>query len=216
MKLSKTAKAVLEKRYLLKNAKGKIVETPEAMFRRVAKEVAKADLKYGHDSGKSEKKFLDVMMALDFLPNSPTLMNAGTSMGQLSACFVLPIEDSMESIFDALKNMALIHQSGGGVGFSFSKLRAEGSIVKTSKGIASGPVSFMKIFDVATDVIKQGGRRRGANMGILNVEHPDILKFVNAKEMGGFPNFNLSAGISDKFMKNPDRKVFDSIVQNAW
>jgi len=237
MKTSKTAESVLRKRYLLKNNKGRIIETPEGMFKRAAGEISKIDAKYGQDSKKSFKAFFEAMESLDFLPNSPTLMNAGTTMQQLSACFVVPIEDSMESIFGALKSMALIHQSGGGVGFSFSRLRPEGDIVKKSRGISSGPVSFMKIFDTATEVIKQGGRRRGANMGVLNVNHPDILKFASAKKRGGFQNFNISIGVSDKFMEavkqnkifglaNPStgkiaekasaKKIMDEIVENAW
>ena len=222
MKLSKTAEAVLKKRYFLKDSKGNAKETPEQMFRRAAKEIAKADSRYGQDSKKAEKEFFDAMSSLDFLPNSPTLMNAGTEIPQLSACFVLPVEDSMESIFNALKSMALIHQSGGGVGFSFSRLRPEGEAIKTAGGVSSGPVSFIKIFETATDVIKSGGRRRGANMGVLNVGHPDILKFVNAKKEGDFSNFNFSVGISDSFMKDVVKKksgavkIFDSIVENAW
>jgi len=237
MKLSKTAMAVLRRRYLLRDEKGNVTESPLQMLKRVANEVAKADSRYGQDWKKSEKGFFKAMSSLDFLPNSPTIMNAGTSIPQLSACFVVPVEDSIASIFDALKSMALIHQSGGGVGFSFSKLRPEGDIVRTSRGIASGPVSFMRIFDTATEVIKQGGRRRGANMGILNAEHPDIMKFVSAKERGAFPNFNISAGASDSFMeavkgnrkidlvnprtkkavkKESAAKIFGEIVKNAW
>lgn len=237
LRLSRTAIEVLRRRYLLKDRNGKIIETPEAMFQRVAKNIAKADRRYRRNPKKAEKEFFDIMYNRDFLPNSPTLMNAGTKLGQLSACFVLPIEDSMQSIFDALKNMAIIHQSGGGTGFSFSRIRPEGSMISTSKGHASGPVSFMSIFDRATDVIKQGGKRRGANIGILRIDHPDIIRFIEAKKDNSFANFNLSVGITDKFMDavkknksfgliNPStkriekkvsaRKLFNLIVKNAW
>jgi len=229
--LSKNALRVLEKRYLLKNEKGKVIETPARMFRRVARAVAKG-------SPKLEKQFYQVMSNLEFLPNSPTLMNAGTKIGQLSACFVLPIEDSLESIFNTLKTAALIHQSGGGTGFSFSKIRPRGDIVKSTKGIASGPVSFIEVYNKTTQVIRQGGKRRGANMGVLRVDHPDIIEFIKAKEKeGSLANFNLSVGVTDRFMKavkenksyeliNPRtkktlkkinaRKIFDLIVEMAW
>lgn len=237
MKLSKNALVVLKKRYLLKNDKGKVIETPQQLFRRVAKAIAKPDLKYNQNPKKAEKEFFDAMSNLDFLPNSPTLMNAGTSLGQLAACFVLPIEDSIDSIFESLKDMAIIHQSGGGTGFNFSNLRPEGDLVRKSKGKASGPVSFMEIYDKSTEIIKQGGKRRGANMGILNVDHPDILKFTTIKQKKPFNNFNLSVGITKKFMEaviknksfeliNPRtkksvqkikaRKIFDAIVDSAW
>ncbi|MBW2965053.1 hypothetical protein KY363_06355, partial [Candidatus Woesearchaeota archaeon] len=183
MNLSINAARVLEKRYLLKNDRGAVIETPRQMFRRVAREIARVEMRYGgKDAELLEEQFYRMMADLDFLPNSPTLMNAGTRMGQLSACFVLPVQDSMESIFETLKHMALIHQSGGGTGFSFSGLRPEGDIVSSTKCTASGPLSFMKIYDTATDVIKQGGRRRGANMGVLRVDHPDIIPFVSAKK----------------------------------
>jgi ribonucleoside-diphosphate reductase alpha chain len=240
LKLGVNAIKVLKNRYLMKDYEGKVVETPSQMFRRVAKAVAKADLLYDgkSDVEGTEETFYQVMVSREFLPNSPTLMNAGTRLGQLSACFVLPVEDSIEGIFTTLKHMALIHQSGGGTGFSFSKLRPAGDIVGSTKGVASGPVSFMTIYDAATNVIKQGGRRRGANMAILDVNHSDILKFVEAKSREGIlTNFNISVAVTDQFMEavekdgkveliNPRsgkaeaklraRHVFDLIVSNAW
>jgi len=201
LKLGLNAVYVLERRYLLKDDSGNVIETPEALFRRVAREVARVEARYGGCSEKEEQKFYAMMSDLEFLPNSPTLMNAGTRMGQLSACFVLPIEDSIESIFTSLKQMAVIHQSGGGTGFSFSSLRPAGDLVSSTKCAASGPVSFMKIFDTATDVIKQGGRRRGANMGILRIDHPDVMQFITAKkDLQSFQNFNLSVALTDDFM----------------
>lgn len=238
MNLTRNALNILEKRYLLKDEKGRIKENPEQMFSRVAKAIANVDKIYGEEVSRAEEEFYNIMVALDFLPNSPTLMNAGTEIGQLSACFALPIEDSIIGIFDALKNMAIIHKSGGGTGFSFSSLRPKNDIVKTTHGVASGPVSFMKIFDVSTEIIKQGGRRRGANMGCLRIDHPDIIEFILAKTKGNaFSNFNLSVLITDKFMravkKNKDYylinprtgkktkklnaySVFNLIVNAAW
>jgi ribonucleoside-diphosphate reductase alpha chain len=238
--ISPNARAVLERRYLIKDEKGQVIESPEDMFRRVAHHIATADLIYNPkaDITEKEEEFYQAMLNMEFLPNSPTLMNAGRELGQLSACFVLPIDDSMSSIFDTLKYTALIHKSGGGTGFSFSRLRPEGDLVGSTGGVASGPVSFMKAFDAATDVIKQGGKRRGANMAILNVDHPDILKFIKAKEDNtSLTNFNISVAISEKFMKavessgdyeliNPRtrkivdklnaKEVFDRIVDMAW
>jgi ribonucleoside-diphosphate reductase alpha chain len=204
MKLSENAIKVLESRYLLKNAKGKLIENPKQLFRRVSEHIAKAELTYGKakDSKKWEKLFYKDLIELKFLPNSPTLMNAGTTNGQLSACFVLPIDDSIKDIFTTLKNTALIHQSGGGTGFNFSALRPNGDFISPNSGGSSGPISFMKIFDAATENIKQGGKRRGANMGILNIDHPDIEKFINSKKNETeLQNFNISVGIFDEFMK---------------
>ena len=239
--LSDNARRVLRRRYLRKDSLGKVIETPEQMFKRVARHIAKAEKKFGGDEKRVkelQKLFYRIMTDFKFLPNSPTLMNAGRQLGQLAACFVLPVEDSMEGIFGALRNAALIHKSGGGTGFAFSRLRPKNSTVGTTGGVASGPVSFMKIFNTATEQVKQGGTRRGANMAILKVDHPDILEFIHSKRKNrDLNNFNISVGVTDKFMqaavdradyelidprnhtsvgKLNAREVYDTLVKQAW
>ncbi len=238
LKLSLNSLRVLKERYLLKAPTGETTETPTDLFRRVARTISQVEANYAGDPAAAEEKFFKLMANLEFLPNSPTLMNSGTDLGQLAACFVLPIEDSLTGIFETLKYAALIHQTGGGTGFSFSRIRPKGDLVKSTMGVASGPLSFMKIFDRATEIIKQGGKRRGANMGILAVDHPDIMEFIAAKENEGeLENFNISVAITDDFMNrainnqmydlvNPRtgqavksmkaRELFEMMVAGAW
>jgi len=208
-KLTVNAMEVLRARYLLRDEEENIIENPIQLFRRVAKAIAKIDAKFGEDPEQSEEIFNQMMAKLEFLPNTPTLFNAGTQIGQLSACFVLPVHDSLVTIFNTVKNMALIEQTGGGVGFNFSHLRPKGDIVRSTKGVASGPVSFMRVFDTTTEVIKAGGKRRGAMMAILRVDHPDVIEFITAKQNPIFlSNFNVSVAVTDEFMKAVDEDDF--------
>lgn len=215
LQFSPIARRVLHERYLRRDPDGRVVETPEEMFRRVARRVAAAEARYGGSEvvARQTAAFHEALRSLKFLPNTPTLMNAGLPRGQLAACFVIPVYDDMRSILEGVRDMALIHQTGGGTGFSFTHLRPRGDQVRSTGRVASGPVGFMRIFDITTEVVKQGGRRRGANMGILKVDHPDILEFIQAKgEPGRFRNFNLSVAVSDDFMARVARDEDYSLI----
>lgn len=235
--LTSQARELLALRYLKRGPDGELCEDEEGFFRRVAGGVAAAEARFGGLPEPKAERYHDFLRSLRFLPNSPTLMNAGVPSGQLAACFVLPLEDSIESVYDALKHMALIHKSGGGTGFGFSRLRPEGDVVASTGGRASGPLSFLELFDTSTRVIRQGGRRRGANMAVLRIDHPDILAFCRAKLAGRFANFNLSAGVTDAFFRSlvrgeevalvnprgaaiwarvPAAEVFEALVEGAW
>ena len=219
--LTPNAKAVLKRRYQSKDREGNVIEEPDEMFRRVAHNLAQADSNYGateQDIEETEEEFYLAMSSLEYLPNSPTMMNAGRELQMLSACFVLPVSDSMEEIFETVKQATLVQKSGGGTGFAFSRLRPEGDIVGSTGGVASGPVSFMRAFDGATEAVKQGSTRRGANMGILHVTHPDILRFISSKEDGtSISNFNISVAVTEEWMERVKAgEEYDLINPPHW